>query len=204
MTAHVGHLFVEGVLLRQDTALQLLTLEVVLFHISDEMSQLLREFLLALRNLTQVSDGRLVLTIDTDLVFSNELKIAVESVGRVGKDAPHLVRTSVLDFFAKFYDELEMSTILFVVCRGGIATFLLRNLHFFLDVAQFFEDAVQLLLPFEGIDASLYNGVLLCRLVCIVQVGSTQLDIMLAVRIVEIRLGLFCASLEATPMLSLL
>jgi len=151
-----------------------------------------------------MSDGRLVLTIDTDLVASNELKIAVESVGRVGKHAPHLVRTCVLNLFAEFHDELEMSTILFVVCRGCIATFLLRNLHFFLDVAEFFEDAVQLLLPFERIDASLEDGVLLCRLVCIVQVGSAQLDVVLVVRIVEVRLGLFCASLEATRMLLLL
>jgi len=52
LTAHVGHLLVEGVLLRQDTALQLLAFEVVLFHVSDKLSQLLREFLLVLRDLT--------------------------------------------------------------------------------------------------------------------------------------------------------
>lgn len=72
MAAHVGHLLVEGILQCLNTALQLLSLEVVLFHVCDELPQLLREFLLVLGNLTKLCNSSLIHFVDTYLVASDE------------------------------------------------------------------------------------------------------------------------------------
>ena len=83
-----------------DFILQVFILEVQLFDYINELSQLLGQRLLSLRDLVQLSNGLSVILIYSDLMLANELHVFTHTLAHLGKDLPYILVCSLFDVCA--------------------------------------------------------------------------------------------------------
>ena len=152
---------------RSDLGLELFVIIVILLHFLDKRSQLSCQLLFHLRYWPKFRDCCFILFVYSDFVFANESHFIFNGFNRVWKYLSDLMMTRLLDIYAHFNNELDMSSVFFKV-RWITSTLLLKNLHLLLYLDQVHIHSIDFLIPFKWVNGVLYYLMILITIIFII------------------------------------